>query len=179
MPQAYEQEPPAAELIDPAGEDFEEFLLASPWLSSSEPVPLSLGRYVGVEFDSLVESGYENVFCAGDCVLLFRTSDGGVFGSDVGYRERATIIDVDGRDLVVLISAPDEQFNDFAPRADEVLASLIIEGSALPEPPAPPEPPPAPGTAPAPAPAPPPAPPEPEEPPVFDPGIELPPPLEA
>ena len=111
-------------------------------------------------------------------MLLFRTSDGGILGSPLGYRERAIILDVDGEDLVVLISAPDEQFGEFVPEAEQVLASLTIEGSVAPEAIVTPDPAePAPGAPPPPAPAP--APVEPEEPPIFDPGIELPPPLEA
>ena len=65
--QDYAQEPPPEELIDPAGVDFEEFLRANARLSVGESVPVSFGRYVGVEFDSVVESGYENVFCPGRC----------------------------------------------------------------------------------------------------------------
>lgn len=168
----YVQDPTADDLLDPSAVDFAELLRGHRHYTSGPLVSTTVAGYDAVLFESAVTSGYAYRLCPRRCVLLFATSDRTLFGSLVGSRERTLVVDVGGEQLIVSISAPQDEFADFLPVAEEVLETLEIEGGPpATTPPARPEP----GSTPEPAPEPP-APPadEPEEPPVYDPGVELP-----
>jgi uncharacterized protein YjbI with pentapeptide repeats len=96
-----------------------------PNLDTSEPVPMSVGGKSGVRID--VTSTPENssaVYCGRvPCVYLFPAGGSGIV-SYVRTKDRFVIVDVEGKTVVIHVSAPAGKFDEFLTKARKVLDTV-------------------------------------------------------
>jgi uncharacterized protein YjbI with pentapeptide repeats len=104
-----------------------------PNLYASEQGPMSVGGKSGVRIDVTTPvTTPENssaVYCRGvPCVLLF-SAGGAYIVSYGGTKDRFVIVDdVEGKTVVIHISAPAGKFDEFLPKAQKVLESVEWNG---------------------------------------------------
>jgi hypothetical protein len=101
--------------------------------TTSKPVPMSVGGKSGVRIDVTTPvTTPENssaVYCRGvPCVLLF-SAGGAHIVSYGGTKDRFVIVDdVEDKTVVIHISAPAGKFDEFLPKAQEVLDTVEWKG---------------------------------------------------
>jgi hypothetical protein len=96
--------------------------------TTSKPVPMSVGGKPGVRIDVTTPvTTPEN--CRGvPCVLLF-SAGGAYIVSYGGTKDRFVIVDdVEGKTVVIHISAPAGKFDEFLPKAQKVLDAVEWKG---------------------------------------------------
>lgn len=119
------ESPLPPEALQPVPDDLLRWSLDHPRYESSEPAPAFIGGAAGFSIDQAVVSGYQYEGCPAACVLLYEGS-GGVAGSIAGYLERNIFLDVDGVLVVINVSAPAEEFEEFLAEAQLVLATVTF-----------------------------------------------------
>jgi hypothetical protein len=119
----------------PAPEDVEEWVSwfhRHPNLDTSKPAPASVGDASGMRIDVRVTStpgNYPKEVC-GDkpCVPLYPlSSGGGIWGSE-GSKDRFVIVDIGGETVLIDVFDAADRFDEFLPKAQEVLDSVEWKG---------------------------------------------------
>jgi hypothetical protein len=112
----------------PAPKDLTSFLREHPRLTVGSAEPVTVAGASGVSFDIAVRPGKAQkvVGCPGECVSLIGFSDGGAFGLLRGERDRVTVLDVGGRDLLVFSGGPAGGYAKFNRDAERVLDEVVI-----------------------------------------------------
>ena len=119
-----EKEGPAPENAD----KWQSWFQGHPNLDISEPVPMCVGGVSGMRIEVTTTSAprnYPRHHCERPCVLLYQVSMAPVICS---VEERSkhwfVIVDVGGKTMVIDISAPEDKFDEFLPRAQKVLDTV-------------------------------------------------------
>jgi hypothetical protein len=111
-----------------APEDLTAFLREHPRLKVGPAEPVTVAGASGVGFDMAVRPGRAQkvVGCPGECVSLIGFSDGGAFGLLRGDRDRVTVLDVGGRELLVFSGGPAGGYAEFNRDVERVLDEVVI-----------------------------------------------------
>jgi hypothetical protein len=122
---------PSEEKEAPAPENADEWVSwfqRRPNLDTSESVPISVGGASGMRIEVTTTSApgnYPRDYCEGPCVLLYTVSiASAIFSVEEGLKYRFVIVDVGGKTVVIDISAPADKFDEFLPKAQQVLDSV-------------------------------------------------------
>ena len=119
----------------PAPEDLVGWFQRHPYLSTDEPEPVEIGGEAGKRFDVEVDvpEGYrddQGGGCAVPCVPLFRLSSDSVSHITEKGKDRFTVLEnVQGETIVIIISAPGVEFDEFLSKALKVLDTVEWEGT--------------------------------------------------
>jgi hypothetical protein len=113
----------------PATDELVEWFQHHPYLKTSDPEPVTVGGYKGVQFDVVLANlptNHEGL-CgkASQCLDIFALSTGG--SSQIYYLKRDHYIvleDVKGVPVVIYFSDLKDEFDEFAPVAEKVLQSV-------------------------------------------------------
>jgi hypothetical protein len=119
----------------PAPENAEEWvswLQSHPNLKTSKPVSVSVGGASGMRIDVTTSStpkNYPKKFCGEQpCVPLYPLShDSGILGYE-GSKDRFVIVDVGGQTVIIDVAAGTDKFEEFLPKAQEVLDTVEWKG---------------------------------------------------
>lgn len=117
-------------LTQPAPEDLAAWFGEHPHLDAGSPEPVEVGGASGVAFDVTVAplpEGHASGTCDTPCVPLFPQDDGSAFVFLPANKNRVVVLDLAGETVVVTVEGPQEAFEDFAPRAEEVLDTVRWE----------------------------------------------------
>ena len=119
----------------PAPENAEEWvswLQSHPNLDTSKPVRASMGGASGMRIDVTASStpqNYPRKFCGKQpCVPLYPLSDDGGILSSEEWKDRFVIVDVGGQTVLIDVAAPEDKFEEFLPKAQEVLETVEWKG---------------------------------------------------
>jgi Zn-dependent protease with chaperone function len=128
----------------PAPDDMVEWFQEHPYLDTTPTSPISVGGAPGVAFGASISASYaprfEPTYCPrGYCLPLFFHSEGRGIGSFAFLDEdRITysviVVDVEGETVVIIISAPVDDFSGFLREAVQVLSTVKWRGMAAPDP---------------------------------------------
>ena len=113
----------------PATDELVEWFQHHPYLKTSDPEPVTVGGYKGVQFDVVLANlptNHEGL-CgkASQCLDIFALSTGG--SSEIYYLKRDHYIvleDVKGVPVVIYFTDLKDEFDEFAPVAEKVLQSV-------------------------------------------------------
>jgi uncharacterized protein YjbI with pentapeptide repeats len=122
----------AKELPEPEqAEEWISWFQRHPNLDTSKPVPVNVGGASGMRIDVTITSTPQNypVEVCGEqpCVPLYPTSEFAI-SSYEGSKDRFVIVDVGGETVLIDVFAPAHRFDEFLPKAQEVLDSVEWEG---------------------------------------------------
>ena len=113
----------------PATDELVEWFQHHPYLKTSDPEPVTVGGYKGVQFDVVLANLPTNHkgLCgkASQCLDIFALSTGG--SSQIYYLKRDHYIvleDVKGVPVVIYFTDLKDRFDEFAPVAEKVLQSV-------------------------------------------------------
>jgi hypothetical protein len=97
-------------------------------LDTSKPIPVRVGGASGVRMEVRVSSAPRDYprGCPRPCVPLYPTSVSTI-DAIVGTKDRLVIVDVGEETVVVDVGAPDAEFEELIPRAQEALATVKWE----------------------------------------------------
>jgi len=98
-----------------------------PNLETSNSVPVKVGSASGVQIDVTDVSAQVNYpQDCGDkpCFLLYRTSNNSGIVSREGWKYRFFIVNVEGTTVLIYISAPADEFDEFLPKTQKVLDTV-------------------------------------------------------
>ena len=119
----------------PVPEDLIGWFQRHPHLSTDEPEPVDIGGAAGKQFDVEVNvpEGYRDEQgggCAVPCVPLFQLGGDSVTHiTEKGKDRFAVLEDVQGETVVIIVSAPVAEFDEFLPKAQKVLDTVEWEGT--------------------------------------------------
>jgi hypothetical protein len=113
----------------PAPDDMVGWLRQHPYLRTGEPQAAAIGGVEGVRLDAVVAS-VPPTECGGNCLGLFtvgdRSYDWGAFEKE---KLRFIVLeDVGGERVMVVVEAPGEDFEEFLPKAQEVMDTVEWKG---------------------------------------------------
>jgi hypothetical protein len=103
-----------------------------PYLETSEPKPASIGGIDGKQFDVIVGSLPEEYVgaCGAKCVDITRFSDGSLLAHTKGIKAHLIVLeDVKGKTVLMGFSSQASDFDEFAPKAQNVVGSVKWTGS--------------------------------------------------
>jgi hypothetical protein len=98
-----------------------------PYLKTSKPKPITVGGVKGMQFDVVVEDLPQDNFgaCGSDCVDIFSSSSEGWIALREGDKGHAIVLeDVNGETVFIGIASLASAFDEFAPKAQEVVDSV-------------------------------------------------------
>ena len=98
-----------------------------PYLNTDEPKPATIGGVKGMQFDVVVEDLPQDNFgaCGSDCVDIFSSSSEGWIALREGDKGHAIVLeDVNGETVFIGIASLASAFDEFAPKAQEVVDSV-------------------------------------------------------
>jgi hypothetical protein len=119
----------------PAPEELVSWFQRHPYLKVDQPEPAETGGVAGERFEANVDvpEGYRDDHgggCPLPCVPLFRLGDDSVTHATEKSKDRFIVLEnVRGETVVVIVSAPANGFDEFSPRAQEVLDTVKWEGA--------------------------------------------------
>jgi hypothetical protein len=111
----------------PAPKDMVAWLQEHPYLDAGEPTPANVGGVSGTQLDVVVSPATKDYpqGCTVPCVPGWDLSEGQYAYYFVsGYETRLIVLDVEGETVIVAIEAPEETFEEFLPKAQEVLDTV-------------------------------------------------------
>jgi hypothetical protein len=103
-----------------------------PYLKTDKPKPATVGGVKGDQFDVVVEDLPQDHLgaCGSDCVDLFRSNGAGWIALKEGDKGHVIVLeDVNGETVTIGIASLASDFEQFAPKAQEVLESVKWTGS--------------------------------------------------
>ena len=118
------------EVLVPAPKDMVAWLREHPYLEAGEPTQANVGGVSATQLDVIVpvepkDYSYE---CATPCVPGWDLSkEPDAYHFLPGYKDRLFVLDVEGETVIVAIEAPEETFEGFLPKAQEVLDTVKWE----------------------------------------------------
>jgi len=117
--------------IAPAPEDMAAWLQANPYLKTEKPQPTSIGGEKGVQFDAIVSGAPEVPECTGCPDLgLFHESAGATWGVLKGEKLRFIVLeDVKGKTVTIFVEASALGFDEFLPKAQQVIKTVEWKGT--------------------------------------------------
>lgn len=121
---------PDNDKVVPAPDDLVAWFQNHPYLETGEPESVSIGGASGKQFDAVVSSLPDSGFkgCSDVCLPLLRISEEGQFKRVnllQGEKSRIAVLDdVNGEKVAIIVFAPEEKFDDFLPKAKEVLDTV-------------------------------------------------------
>jgi hypothetical protein len=98
-----------------------------PYFNTDEPKPATVGGVKGMQFDVVVGDLPQDYFgaCGSNCVDIFRSSGEGWIALREGDKGHAIVLkDVNGETVFIGIASPASAFDEFAPKAQEVVDSV-------------------------------------------------------
>ena len=98
-----------------------------PYFNTDEPKPATVGGVKGMQFDVVVEDLPQDNFgaCGSDCVDIFSSSGEGWIALREGDKGHAIVLkDVNGETVFIGIASLASAFDEFAPKAQEVVDSV-------------------------------------------------------
>ena len=98
-----------------------------PYLETSEPKPVTVGGIEGKQFDVVVGSLPEEYVgaCGARCVDITRFSDGSLLAHTKGIKAHLIVLeDVKGKTVLMGFSSQTSDFDEFAPKAHNVVDSV-------------------------------------------------------
>ena len=118
----------------PAPDDMLAWFQRHPYVDTSEPKPANIdgiaGKRLGANFD--VPKGYVDVYgggCSTPCIPVFQMGGDLVIHALEGRTEGFIVLDeVEGKTVVVWISGPPDEFDEFLPKAQKVFDTVEWEG---------------------------------------------------
>jgi len=104
-----------------------------PYLETSKPIPVNVGGASGVRIDVIatsVSDNYPRSICGEQlpCVPLYSARGNLIYASE-GWKDRFLIVDVEGESVIINASAPEDEFNEFLPKALKVVDTVRWEGA--------------------------------------------------
>jgi len=114
-----------------APEDMAAWLQDHPLLDTEKPSQVSVGGVAGKQFDAIASKPRANPDCpSGACVNLFGLTGGLVFWIDKTEKYRFIILEnVKGETVVITFGGPAVEFEEFLPKAQEVLDTVEWKGA--------------------------------------------------
>ena len=115
------------EVLVPAPDDMVAWIREHPYLDASEPAPARVGGVSGTQLDAVVSPAPRDYpqECPAPCVPGWDLSEGPeAYDFLSGYKVRLIVLDVEGQTVIVDIEAPEETFEEFLPKAQEVLDTV-------------------------------------------------------
>jgi hypothetical protein len=119
----------------PAPGDLVAWFQRHPYLATEEPEPVEVGGESGERFDVLVDvpEGYRDASgggCPVPCIPLLRLDgDSVTHMTEKGKNRFAVLEGVGDEEVVIIVSAPVGEFDEFLPGAQETLDTLVWEGT--------------------------------------------------
>ena len=98
-----------------------------PYLETSKPQSVTVGGVKGKQFDARVGDLPDLYFgvCGAQCVDITRFNDGSVLAFPKGIKAHVLVLeDVKGKTVLMGISSQASDFDEFAPKAQKVVASV-------------------------------------------------------
>jgi hypothetical protein len=98
-----------------------------PYFNTDDPKPATVGGVKGMQFDVVVEDLPQDNFgaCGSECVDIFSSSSEGWIALREGDKGHAIVLeDVNGETVFIGIASLASTFDEFAPKAQEVLDSV-------------------------------------------------------
>ncbi len=123
---------PGTQKVVEAPEDLVGWFQDHPYLKTSKPEPVTVGGIKGEQFDLVVEApeDYYGQCGSGDCMDIWMLSTGEALWYVEGRKTRLIILeDVKGNTVVIDISSPPTEFDEFMPEAQKVLDTVKWGGS--------------------------------------------------
>ena len=114
----------------PAPEDLVAWLRRHPYLQTDEPQPATVGGVEGLRLDAVVAS-VPATECGGNCLGLF-TDTAATYDWVVFEEEKVRFIvleDVGGERVTIAVEAPAADFEEFLPKAQQVIDTVEWEGT--------------------------------------------------
>lgn len=117
----------------PAPGDLVAWFQRHQYLSAEEPEPVDIGGETGERFDALINvpEGYRDAHGSGcpiPCIPLLRLKDGSVTHATEKGKDRIIVLEgVQGERLVIIASAPVDEFDEFLSEAQAVLETVDWE----------------------------------------------------
>jgi hypothetical protein len=114
-------------------EEWVSWFQSHPNLDTSKPIPVSVGGASGMRIDvtpaSTPEDYPRDVCGEQSCVPLYKgsTSESTIVSGE-GFKDRFVIVDVGGETVVIDVAAPTDKFDEFLPKAQEVLDTVEWKG---------------------------------------------------
>jgi hypothetical protein len=114
----------------PAPEDLVAWLQQHPYLKTDDPQPAAIGGVEGVRLDAVVAS-VPPTECGGNCLGLFTVSDRAYdWGAFEKEKLRFIVLEnVGGERVTIVVEAPAEGFEEFIPKAQEVIDTVEWKGA--------------------------------------------------
>ena len=116
----------ALQIVD-APKDLVGWFQHHPHLQTDKPEPVTVGGVKGEQFDVVVADlpeDYSSV-CGSDCVGIFRLSTGSQASLAAGEKLRLIVLeDVQGETVILGFVSPASTFDEFAPKAQEVVDTV-------------------------------------------------------
>lgn len=119
---------------EPTPEDIAAWLRRHPYLDTGQPEPATVGAGKGVRFDaapSRVPEEYVTCVEQQPCLPLFQTEHPDLFYA-LARTDRVRFLvldDVEGETVTIAIKAGSDEFDEFLPRAQQVLESVEWKGA--------------------------------------------------
>ncbi len=114
----------------PAPEDMVAWLRQHPYLRTDGPQAAAIGGVEGVRLDAVVAS-VPPTECGGDCLGLFTVGDRSYdWGAYEKEKLRFIVLEnVGGERVTIVVEAPAEDFEEFLPKAQEIIDTVEWKGA--------------------------------------------------
>ena len=129
VPRVFDQDRPSEAVQEPAPDDMVAWIERHPYLDATEPEKTTVGGVSAQQIDAVaakVPKDFPRI-CTGPCVPLFIWSEAqGDFWLGLDERIRISVLEggVEGKALMILITAPPEQFEPFLSKAQRVIDTV-------------------------------------------------------
>jgi hypothetical protein len=127
----YDANNPVGSEPKPAPDDLVAWLQQHSYLDTEKALPVTIGGVEGRQFDvtvSKVPTGSPPA-CGGPCLPLFELVPGLSFALAEDEKDRFIVVEgVEGKTVTIAAGAPDEEFEEFLPKAQKVLKTVQWEG---------------------------------------------------
>jgi len=127
--EVYDPRDPGLDKLSAAPEDLVAWLQKHPYLDTEKPVPVTVQGVKGLMVDTKVSTAPENYpsGCSGPCVPLFEL-DRSPYWLQAGYQDRIILLRIEGKMVAIVLESPDEEFDEYLPKAEAVLNSVKWRG---------------------------------------------------
>jgi Zn-dependent protease with chaperone function len=127
--EVYDPRDPGLDKLSAAPEDLAAWLEKHPYLDTEKPVPVTVQGAKGLMVDTKVSTAPENYspHCSVPCVPLFKL-DRSPYWLQAGYQNRIILLRVEGKMVAIVFESPDEEFDEYLPKAEAVLNSVKWRG---------------------------------------------------
>jgi hypothetical protein len=130
--QVYDPKRPAEQIAVPEPEDWVAWFQNHPYLETGKATSVTIGGISGVQFNMEASSAPRRFpeRCGAPCVPAWPLSDGNSVEYPLGGKDRITIVEVAGETVIIDIGPPADAFDEFLPKAQEVLDTVEWEATS-------------------------------------------------